>query len=167
MWTCFVMMARCTRNMRPIYTASDRIVKLALAFSQQLRTLQVPSRYERYVDVSGRGYPCTSTEESSRLRASASLRVKTSLCTRAIFLKHKQMVGLLCRSYLTHLALALSFDSAGLFMFHSLKSLRGPVSCENRAPQFLRAPRAPKCLNSWAPVPKYFNIFVPHGALIF
>ena len=35
-----LMMVRCPRNMQPIYRASDRIVKLALAFCQQLRTLE-------------------------------------------------------------------------------------------------------------------------------
>ena len=42
------------------------------------------------VDVSGRRYVCTSTEESSSPRASASLRVKTSLCPRAIVLKDEE-----------------------------------------------------------------------------
>ena len=36
---------------------------------------------------------CTSTEESSSLRASASLRVKTSLCTRATVLKDEEKDG--------------------------------------------------------------------------
>ena len=42
---------------------------------------------EGCVDVSGRRYACTSTEESSRLRASALLCVKTSLRTRTTILK--------------------------------------------------------------------------------
>ena len=45
------------------------------------------------VDVSGRRYVCTSTEESSSLRASASLRVKTNLGTRATILKEAQSQG--------------------------------------------------------------------------
>ena len=36
---------------------------------------------------------CTSTEESSSLRASASLCVKTSLCTRATALKDEETDG--------------------------------------------------------------------------
>ena len=48
---------------------------------------------EGCVGVSGRRYACMSTEESSRLRASASLRVKTSLCTRATILKDEETDG--------------------------------------------------------------------------
>ena len=48
---------------------------------------------EQCVDVSGRCYACTSTEESSSLRASTSLRVKTSLCTRATILKDEETDG--------------------------------------------------------------------------
>ena len=48
---------------------------------------------EGCVDASGRRYACTSTEESSSLRASASLRVKTSLCTRATILKDEETDG--------------------------------------------------------------------------
>ena len=52
-------------------TKSDRTVKFANSY--RLCKYQVAN--EGCVDVSGRRYACTSTEESSRLRASASLRV--------------------------------------------------------------------------------------------
>ena len=42
------------------------------------------------VDISGRRYVCTSTVKSSSLRASTSLRVKTSPCTRATILKDEE-----------------------------------------------------------------------------
>ena len=48
---------------------------------------------EGCIDVSGRRYACTSTEESSRLRASTSLRVKVSVCTRATTLKDGETDG--------------------------------------------------------------------------
>ena len=51
------------------------------------------STNEECVDISGRCYVCTSTEESSRLRASMSLRVKVSVCTRATILKEAQSQG--------------------------------------------------------------------------
>ena len=74
-------------------TASNRIVKLARRFANSYGLCKYQVANERCVDVSGRRYACTSTEESSSLRASASLRVKTSLCTRATILKEAQSQG--------------------------------------------------------------------------
>ena len=59
---------------------------------------------------------CKSTEESSRLRTSASLRVKTSVCTRATFLKDGETDGKATCRYVrvAVLALALSLlDDSG------------------------------------------------------
>ena len=73
----FVTMATCPRNMRPI----------------QQRSNSTKSINEGCVDVSGRHYVCTSTEESSRFEASASLRVKIWVCTRATIVKEAQSQG--------------------------------------------------------------------------
>ena len=51
-------------------------------------------RNDGSVDVSGRHSACTSTEESSRLRASMSLRVKISVCTRTTILQGGSELGL-------------------------------------------------------------------------
>ena len=75
------VMTRCPRNMRPVQ---------AFANSYGLREYQVAN--EGRVDVSGRFYSCTSTEESSRLRASASLKISPR-CTRTTILKEAQSQG--------------------------------------------------------------------------
>ena len=64
-------------------TASDQIVRLSRRFANNYGLCKYQVTNEGCVDVSGKRYACTSTEKSSSLRASASLRVKTSLCTRA------------------------------------------------------------------------------------
>ena len=56
-------------------TPSDRTVKLSRRFANSCGLCKYQVANEGCVDVSGRRYACTSTEESSRLRASASLRV--------------------------------------------------------------------------------------------
>ena len=74
-------------------TASNRIVSLPRHFANSYGLCKYQVANEGRVDVSGRRYACTSTEESSSLRASASLRVKTSLCTQATVLKDKETDG--------------------------------------------------------------------------
>ena len=72
MWTWF----RNDGNVPTQYvanTASNRIVKLApRRFANSYRLCKYQVANERCVDVSGRRYACTSTEESSSLKASAS-----------------------------------------------------------------------------------------------
>ena len=84
----FVMMATCVQ-----YSKRSNCISLPRRFANSygLRKYQVAN--EGHVDVSGRCYACTLTEESSRLRASASLRVKTSRCTRATILKDGETDG--------------------------------------------------------------------------
>ena len=75
-------------------TASDRVVKLPIGVLPTATDFaSTKSLTKGCVDVSARRYACTSTEESSSLRASASLRVKTSLCTRATILKDEETDG--------------------------------------------------------------------------
>ena len=69
---------------------------------------------EGCVDVSGRRYACTSTEESSSLRASASLLVKTSLCTRATIPQGGSDPGLNGLDNRTYLQVALPSVSPSL-----------------------------------------------------
>ena len=68
----------------------QRIVKLPRRFANSYGLCKYQVTNEGCVNVSGRRYACTSTEESSSLRATASLRVKTSLCTRATILKDEE-----------------------------------------------------------------------------
>ena len=70
-----------------VSTAGDRTVKFANSYGL--------CKYanEGSVDVSGKRYACMSTEESSRLRASASLRVKVNACTPTTVLKEAQSQG--------------------------------------------------------------------------
>ena len=61
-----------------LVTPLDRTVKFAYAFANSYGLCKYQVASEEGVDVSGRRYACTSTEKSSWLRASASLRVKVS-----------------------------------------------------------------------------------------
>ena len=70
------------------------ILPRRFANSYRLHKYQVAN--EGFVDVSGRRYACTLTEElSSRLKPSALLCVKTSLHTRTTILKRKRLQGYL------------------------------------------------------------------------
>ena len=75
-------------------TASDRSLPRHFANSYGLCRYHVANK--GCVDISGRCYACTLTEESSRLRASASLYVKirvciwTTVCIRTTVLREAQ-----------------------------------------------------------------------------
>ena len=86
MWTRF-------RNDGNVPTQYANSKSLPRRFANSYRLCKYQVANERCVDVSGRRYACTSTEESSSLRASASLRVRTSLCTRATVLKDEETDG--------------------------------------------------------------------------
>ena len=75
------MVATCPHNMRPIKQAIEQSsLPRHFANGYGLRKYQVAN--EGCIDVSGRRYACTSTEElgqSNRLRASTSLRFSPRL----------------------------------------------------------------------------------------
>ena len=101
-------------------TASHQTIKFVSAFCQQLRTSQDQVASEGYVDASGRRYACMLTEESSRLRASASLRVKILKCLHSDHCpqgRRNRLQGYLwvCTSYPRRSPLALSLlEDSGL-----------------------------------------------------
>ena len=70
----FIMMATCPRNMRPVHQAIEQS-SLSRCFANSYGLCKYQVANEGCVDVSGRRYACTSTEENSRLRANVSLRV--------------------------------------------------------------------------------------------
>ena len=80
-------------------TPSNQTVSLPRHFPNSYRNCKYPVANEGCVDVSERRYACTSTEESSRLRASTSLHVKTSLCTLATIRKDGETDGKATYSY--------------------------------------------------------------------
>ena len=88
----FIMMATCPRNVRPVQQAIEQS-SLSRRFANSYGLCKYQVANEGCVDVSGGRYACTSTEKSSRLRASASLRVKVSVCTRTTVLKEPQNQG--------------------------------------------------------------------------
>ena len=100
----FAMMATCAHAICSQYSNQSTATDFA----------STKSLNEGCVDVSGRQYVCTSSEEGSRLRASASLPVKISLCTRATILKDGETDGKVTCRYVQLSPLALSlFEDSG------------------------------------------------------
>ena len=110
-------MAMCPRNMRPVHTGVYKQSSLPrrCANSYRLRKYQVTNK--QCVDTSGRRHACTSTErdrESSRLRSSTLLCVKTSICTGSLSSSRLRVRAKTTQITCTYLQLALPSVSLSL-----------------------------------------------------
>ena len=92
------MMATCPPNTRPVPQAIE-LWSLARRFANSYGLWKYQGANEGCVDVSGRRYACTSTEESSRLRASGRSVSKVSALGPLSSRTEKQMARLLVGMY--------------------------------------------------------------------